>query len=117
MIEELDRTGMVHIAIIPATTDQTTGRRIPEVREETPIAGDLQDLTLERLARYPEGMVQAGDRILFTAARMASGDQVRVPEPDGTTTLWAVSDYGHEYRVLAHLTGIERRKYILRRIT
>lgn len=117
MLEDLDRTGLTHVAITPATTDQATGRRIPEVRTETPITGDLQDVTLERLARYPEGSVQAGDRVLFTAAHLAAGDQVQVTETDGTTTTWAVSDFAQEYRALARFIGTTRRRYLLKRIT
>jgi len=116
MFEDLDRP-LTHVAIQPATTDQETGLRIPETRTTTPITGDVQDVTLERLSRYPEGLVAAGDRLLFTDAHLAAGDQVEILETDGTTTTWAASELAQEYRAMARIYGIQRRRYVLKRIT
>ncbi len=103
---------IMRVIITEGHTNQSTGEWVDEVTRESPITGDVQDISLEECRRYPQGSVTSGDRRIFTAAGLDIGDRLKITESDGSVTEWSVSALSEEY----HMFGKTRFQYILRRI-
>ncbi|MBN2734730.1 MAG: hypothetical protein JXQ82_07740 [Methanomicrobiaceae archaeon] len=103
---------IVHRVITEGHTNQDTGAWIPGTESTAAITGNIEDITLRDLRQYPEGLVDAGDRRIFTAAKLSPGDRLQVTEPDGTVTEWIVKTLEESYQMFDE----SRAAYLLKRV-
>lgn len=102
---------IICIALAEGGTDQETGEWVSGTESSAAIAGNIEDITLQDLRKYPEGLVDAGDRRIFTAAKLSPGDKLQVTEPGGTVTEWIVKTLEESYQMF----GEARAAYLLKR--
>ena len=102
---------IVHKIVTEGHTDQETGEWIPGTETTAAISGNIEDISLKELRQYPEGLVEAGDRRIFTGAKLLPGDRLQVTEPGGTVTEWIVKTLEESYQMF----GEARAAYLLKR--
>jgi len=89
-----------HISVTEGHTDQETGEWVAGTETSAAIAGNIEDITLRDLKQYPEGLVDAGDRRIFTSATLSPGDRLQVTEPGGNITVWEVKTQEEKYQLI-----------------
>ena len=101
---------IAHISITEGHTDQETAEWVPGTETSVAITGNIEDITLRDLKQYPEGLVDAGDRRIFTSAVLLPGDKLQVTEPGGNVTVWIVKTKEESYQMIDE----DRSAYLLK---
>jgi hypothetical protein len=107
---------IVHVPFSDGVTNQLTGMwTAPEAPVTATLTGDLQDLTYQDLQKMPEGEYAIGDRRIFTAAALCTGDVLQVTEADGSVSEWTVKALEKTTHIMPKFGLPSRNVYLLKR--
>lgn len=101
------------VQVTPSYHDEAGTFRAEE-RVPTVITGHISDVTSSEKQFLPEGVVEAGVKLLSTStSAIKDGDRIIISDEAGLTKTWYVRKAPYTNNVIQNLTGVSRSNYYI----